>query len=110
MVEQLGSGMTRILSVYKKSIFEFSDNFIRVTFKFDGTGLIKKQTEKTMLNEQRIIDYIKEHKQATTQEISKILNMSMSGARKIIKEMLNHDILIKEGKAKNIIYKLKINN
>ena len=36
--------------------------------------------------------------------------MSMSGARKVIKEMLNQDILIKEGKAKNIIYKLKIHN
>ena len=107
LVEQLGSGMTRILSVYKKSIFEFSDNFIRVTFKFDGTGLIKKQTEKTMLNEQKIIDYINEHKQASTQEISKILNMSMSGARKVIKEMTDNDILIKEGINKSTVYKLK---
>lgn len=33
-VEQLGSGMERILSVYETDIYEISDNFIRVTFNF----------------------------------------------------------------------------
>ena len=33
LVEQLGSGMERILSVYDKSVFEFSHNFMKVTFK-----------------------------------------------------------------------------
>jgi len=34
LVEQLGSGMERILSKYDKSIFNFSGNFMKVTFKF----------------------------------------------------------------------------
>lgn len=34
LVERLGSGMERILSVYDKSIFEFSKNFMKVTFEY----------------------------------------------------------------------------
>ena len=35
LVEQLGSGMERIMSVYDKSIFEFLPNFLRINFYFD---------------------------------------------------------------------------
>lgn len=35
LVEQLGSGMTRILQAYDKSIFEISDHFIRVVLPFE---------------------------------------------------------------------------
>ena len=37
LVEQLGSGMSRIMEVYDQSIFTFEDNFLIVTFPFaDG--------------------------------------------------------------------------
>ena len=35
LVEQLGSGMKRILKVYDTSIFDIRDNFLIVTFPFD---------------------------------------------------------------------------
>jgi predicted HTH transcriptional regulator len=35
LVEQLGSGMERIMRVYDKSIFEFLPNFLRINFYFD---------------------------------------------------------------------------
>ena len=34
LVEQLGTGIIRILQSYDKSVYEFSENFIRVNFKF----------------------------------------------------------------------------
>ncbi len=34
LVEQLGSGMSRILKVYDKSIFKISEHFIKVEFPF----------------------------------------------------------------------------
>ena len=34
LVEQLGSGMSRILKYYDKGIFEISDHFIKVIFPF----------------------------------------------------------------------------
>lgn len=40
LVEQLGSGMERILAVYDKSIFKISANYIKVTFVFgDKTAI-----------------------------------------------------------------------
>ena len=35
LVEQLGSGMSRILKAYDKSIFQISEHFIRVVFPVD---------------------------------------------------------------------------
>ncbi len=35
LVEQLGSGMGRIMNAYDKSIFEFLPNFLRINFYFD---------------------------------------------------------------------------
>lgn len=37
LVEQLGSGMSRILKAYDKSIFQISDHFIKVIFPFAET-------------------------------------------------------------------------
>ena len=34
LVEQLGSGIPRILDSYNKECFTFSDNFLRMTFPF----------------------------------------------------------------------------
>ncbi|MDO5111559.1 MAG: ATP-binding protein [Clostridia bacterium] len=36
LVEQLGSGMSRILNAYDRSIFEISDHFVRVTFRYQN--------------------------------------------------------------------------
>ena len=35
MVEQLGSGMRRILRTYNENSFSFTDNFMRTSFYFD---------------------------------------------------------------------------
>ena len=43
LVEQLGSGMSRILNAYDKSIFEISDHFIKVTFKFADSSSIREE-------------------------------------------------------------------
>lgn len=46
LVEQLGSGMERIMSVYDKSIFEFLPNFLRINFYFDKEVLEYLDTDK----------------------------------------------------------------
>lgn len=46
LVEQLGSGMERIMSVYDKSIFEFLSNFLRINFYFDKEVLKYLDTDK----------------------------------------------------------------
>lgn len=42
LVEQLGSGMSRILKAYDKSVFDISDNFMVVKFAFAEKAAIKE--------------------------------------------------------------------
>jgi predicted HTH transcriptional regulator len=44
LVEQLGSGMSRIMEVYDQSIFAFEDNFLIVTFPFAESFTLKNGT------------------------------------------------------------------
>lgn len=41
-MEQLGAGIIRILKLYNKDVYEFSDNFIRVNFKFKDSNTLQK--------------------------------------------------------------------
>lgn len=50
LVEQLGSGMSRILRFYDKSIFEISEHFIKVIFPFSEPG----KTQESEKNEYNI--------------------------------------------------------
>lgn len=56
LVEQLGSGMNRILKVYKRDIFKISDNFIQIVFPFEEgyyeTDMESKKTKKEQVREQ----------------------------------------------------------
>lgn len=54
LVEQLGSGMERIMSVYDESIFEFLPNFLRINFYFDKEVLeYLGQTEQDKSNKKK---------------------------------------------------------
>jgi len=44
-VEQLGSGIYRILSAYADSVFKLSDHFLEVCFLFDEGYFTSQQTE-----------------------------------------------------------------
>jgi ATP-dependent DNA helicase RecG len=49
LVEQLGSGVPRILAFYPKECFKFSDNFLRMTFPSEGSNQGSNQDD--FLNE-----------------------------------------------------------
>jgi predicted HTH transcriptional regulator len=50
MVEQLGSGMNRILSFYKKDIFIFDEDFLRMVFisNYDKIKTTQETDPKTL--------------------------------------------------------------
>ena len=56
LVEQLGSGILRILKSYDRSIYEISSNFIRVTFKFNEGQIkdLKSDPQKRPESDQKI--------------------------------------------------------
>lgn len=83
MVEQLGTGIIRILKTYDKDVYEFSDNFIRVNFKYRTAESLPKSprdinTEKEDLTEtqKNIINLIKENYKITQLEISEKLGVN----------------------------------
>ena len=116
LVEELGSGMNRILSVYDKSVFEFSDNYIKITLKFDIDNEIENadklpksadKLQKSADKINKIINYLQENKSVTTNDISKIIGVEIRRTRVILNEMAKNNIIVKEGANKNRKYRLK---
>lgn len=56
LVEQLGSGMSRILKYYDKDIFTISDHFIKVVFPFSDKNTIDGMEKDTNQVESGVIN------------------------------------------------------
>ena len=54
-----------------------------------------------------IIDYLKEKDYATREEIEKILGMKKVATLSVLNEMLDRNIILKQGNSRDIIYKLR---
>jgi predicted HTH transcriptional regulator len=89
LVEHLGSGVKRILEVYDESVFNISQNFIRVTFMFDkelinvGDNVGKdvgdnvgKENIKLSKTQEKIIMEISKNNNITQKELAKILKVT----------------------------------
>lgn len=80
LVEQLGTGIIRILRVYDKDVYEFTPNFIRVNFKFNEyNSLIDNNIIKNNdLNEtqNKVLQLIKENNRITQKEMMDSLNVA----------------------------------
>lgn len=120
LVEQLGSGMERIMSVYDKSIFEFLPNFLRINFYFDKevleylgqnpqeTTQETTQENYTMLNETQIgiIKLIKDNPAITQKEIAKALDITRDGIKYNMNVLKGMNIIKREGSTKKGIWKI----
>ena len=74
LVEQLGSGMIRILKKYNRYIFTISPNFIKVTFKFienvnEGLNVAQDVAQEEVNLQELILKLIKENNKVTRKEI-----------------------------------------
>ena len=110
MVEQLGTGIIRILKIYDRDVYEFSDNFIRVNFKYRTSKLLPKtprniniNTNKSYISETQrsILKLIAENKQITQSEISDNLRIDKSTVVRNIKTLKEKNILRRVGSDKN---------
>lgn len=87
LVEQLGTGVIRILKTYDKDVYEFSDNFIRVNFKFRNAEDLPKIPKNIDINDSQnnltetqnnIIKLIKEDSKISQVELSNKLDINKS--------------------------------
>ena len=91
MVEQLGSGVPRILKVYSKDCFVFGDSYTRMVFPLETT------VESSQKTTQKIIDLIEDNKYITTIEMAELLNRSRSAIAKQIAKLKEQNKLKRIG-------------
>ncbi len=72
-----------------------------------GMEKVQKSTDKSNDNYKKIIQYIEERGAITNKEVQGLLNVKDSRALKILKELVEAEVLKKEGKLKRSHYKLK---
>ena len=94
MVEQLGSGVPRILAYYDKACFKFSENFLRMTFpidKEDNTisggaigGAIGGQIPMLTQRQKEVLDVLKQDSKISYRTIAKELKINESAVLKHI--------------------------
>lgn len=110
LVEQLGTGITRILKSYDKDVYEISENFIRVNIKFNSSKLLDKYDVKgkyilTKL-ENEIINLISQNENITIDEITNNINKSKSTINRAIKNLKANNIVERVGTDKNGYWKI----
>ena len=99
LVEQIGSGMSRILKVYDPSIFELTPSFTIVTFPF--TEGFKQSDDKITGKAKTTFDVIKDNPSATAGFISEVLGKSLRTISRELKEYQDTGLLRREGARKN---------
>jgi predicted HTH transcriptional regulator len=120
LVEQLGSGMARILSAYDKSIFQLSKNFTKVTFKFSEKAAIKsgdkkaaiksgdkKTSKKYEIQKAAVIEYLTINKSAKSEEFIDVLGVKITRVKTVLKRMVDDGVIATDGGNKNRTYMLK---
>lgn len=120
MVEQLGSGMNRILSYYKKDIFIFDDDFLRMVFisnhdEIDG-GSIGSSMGGSMggsidltARQKEILEIIKDNNKIGYRTLAETLNINDSAVKKHLNNLKKQGILKRVGRTRGYWKILDIN-
>jgi len=103
LVEQIGSGMSRILKVYDRSIFELTPSFTVVTFPFEKAFILSndKINDKISKKKKKTLDVIKGNPSVTIAEISRLTNRSQSTISRELKRYQSAGVLRRYGARKS---------
>lgn len=107
LVEQLGTGIIRILKIYDKDVYEFSDNFIRVNFKFKSSDSLSSiprsvKNDNIILSEtqKNILKLIKENSRITQEEMKNIIGVNITTVARNLSELKSKNIIKRIGSNK----------
>lgn len=113
LVEQMGTGIIRILQSYDKSAFEFFPNFIRVTFPFNEN---KFKTEKIEKNnnltdiQNSIIGLMLDSSTITQETLSRVLDVNIRTIQRNIKILIEKGLIERIGTTKKGNWRVKNEN
>lgn len=105
LVEQLGSGMSRILQSYDRDIFEISDHFIKVIFPFslsendnvasdDNNGDINGDNRS---DRDKVLVLLEEKPGITAKGMSEQTGLSTRKISRVIRELRESEVIIRIG-------------
>ena len=109
LVEQLGSGMSRILQSYDRSIFQISDHFIKVIFPFslpvndgnvangDNNGDISGDNQS---DSNKVLLLLEKEPDITAKKMSEQTGLSTRTISRIIKELRESEVIIRRGSSR----------
>ena len=108
LVEQLGSGIPRILKTYGETCFYFSENFTRMSFPIDKefqkniTDKVTKNVTKNVTENRakEILKLIKINNKINTEEMAISLNVTKRTILRDIEKLKQQNIIIYTGSAK----------
>ena len=111
LVEQLGSGMSRILKVYDRNIFKISEHFIKVEFPFSITkqsAIIASGDDVGDENgdENKVLQLLEKHPSITAKKMSEELKMSTRKISRIIKKLRETNTIIRIGSDRKGYWKI----
>jgi predicted HTH transcriptional regulator len=102
LVEQIGSGMSRILKAYDRSIFELSPSFTVVTFPFEEAFI----TQYGMINGKisgkinSVLEILKNNPTATIPDLIEVTGKSQRTISRELREYQDAGLLRREGSRK----------
>ena len=115
LVEQLGSGMSRILKEYDRSIFHISEHFIKVEFPFslpedniiiangDDNG---NEIGDDNLEIMRALKLLEENASVTAKQMAEQMDISTRKVSRIIKELKERGKIIRVGSDRKGYWKI----
>jgi len=108
LVEQLGTGIQRVLKIYEKDIFEFYPNHIRVTIPFNNNEFNKgNNNNKNYLNDnlteiqKSIIKLMSDKPDITQEELSRLLDVNKRTIIRHLKPLIGNNFITRVGANKN---------
>lgn len=104
LVEQMGTGIIRILQSYDKKSFEFFPNFIRVTFPYNENKFKskKKEIKNNSLTEiqNNIISLILDSPTITQETLARLLDVNIRTIQRNIKTLIDMGLIERIGATK----------
>ena len=115
LIENIGSGVLRILDAYDKSCFKFMDHFLRVSFKYkenpfeydtDNKQKNDKINDKINDKETQILKALNENPKLTIPELNKITKISTATISRYLKQLQDKKIIERVGSNKSGYWKI----
>lgn len=123
LIEAYGTGMSKIMKTYEgmeeKPTIETTRNAFKITlpninakYERENASVSKAETitssvsrtEKSLSNEEKVLEYARSHGAITRNDVIELLGVSTSTASRVIRKMVKSNLLRQNGKARSTNY------